>query len=445
MKLKIKLTKNGKFALNCGIMALLLCLRCINNLFIYPALIFGVIYILSCERNKCFPFLLFVLPFSSIYKFEPAQISMFTLLYGLYVLRTLPGRKFTHKFILLLIAFFVYSLAVSGFSQLTTIITMICGFLIINSVSGGDECDYKTAVYAYSAGIIAASVLAMFRYSLPILDYILWYDKNLNYGHISSHYRFNGLEGDPNYYSMYILAVLACLTVMILKERKNGVNLLLFSVLSVLGLLSVSKMFLLVWAALLIILLINSIKAGTKKFISVVLLFLIGGTLAYFFAGDAIDSYIFRFSGLKNESLSDLTTGRSAIRKTYLSAIFGSMKTMFLGEGLNSILPNYRYVSHDTYIQSWYSLGLIGSVIYILTLKNAIRLPQHIKRDIALNIPILILMVTMLGLGTISSDALPFLIALICLMKKHYREEDNLETETETEIESRPDMKYKTA
>ena len=369
---------------------------------------------------------------------------MFTLLYGLYVLRTLSGRKMSYKFFILLIAFFVYSLAVSGFSQLTTIITMTCGFLIINSVCGGNECDFKTAVYAYSAGIIAASVLAMFRYSLPILNYILWYDKNFRYGQISSHYRFNGLEGDPNYYGMYILTVLACLTVMILKERKNTVNLLLFAVLSVLGLLSVSKMFLLVWAVLLIILLINSIKAGTKKFISVLLLFLIGGTLAYFFAGDAIDSYIFRLNGMKTQSLSDLTTGRSAIRNAYISAIFGNIKTMFLGEGLNKWLPGIN-VSHDTYIQCWYSLGLIGSIIYVLTLKNAIRLPLHIRRDIVLNIPILILLITLLGLPTISSDTLPFLIALICLMKKHYREKYILETETETKIESKPDIRCKTA
>lgn len=419
--MKIKLTEKNTLIIHCAVMAVLLYLRNITNIFIYPAVIYGIITILFCRKKLCLPFLLFLLPFSSVYKFAPRQISIFTVMFAIFILRILSSMKVSRNFLWLLISFTVYAAALSGISKIIYTATLICGFFMINYVCRSPDCDFKISVYTFTAGLITAAVLGLFRNSLPILRSFVHYVGLWQEGNIYTR-RFTGLDADPNYYNMNVVTALSCLLVMIFKEKKSLINVLLFSVLSLFGLLTISKSFILIWLLLLVILVIQAIRAGAKKAVTALLVFLIGGALAYLFASEAIDMFVYRFTGAKTQSFSQFTTGRGAIWKMYFERIFSESKILFLGAGINTLV-NGR-ASHNMYIQVLYSLGLIGGAIYLLTLRYSVSLPKTKKKELLIRLPLFMLLIQLFALDGLTNDNLPFLFSLICLIVRFYHRED---------------------
>lgn len=418
--MKIKITEKKIWTTACTILGLLFYLRCINEVFIYPAIIVGLLLISLCKYKYCLPSLMFIIPFSSIYKFTPDQITFFTILFLIYIARILFTRRLSGRMVVLVIIFFLYCVLFSGLSEIVTILTMIFGFLMINEVCKSKNIDFYTSIYSFSFGLIGASLLALMVDYLPILGAFvekgtLW---SAELGAVGN--RFKGLTSNSNYYAFYLIVALSCLAIMILKEKRGNLPIILFIVLSWFGFMTVSKTFLLIWGLLLVMILYDMLKYTRRKFFTVAVLLILGGAIIIAGAHDIIMMYMIRFAGAKDQSLAQFTTHRSDLWLMYFKAFCDNIKIFLVGDGLRFNLLG-RWATHNTYIQILYSLGIVGTILYGTILRTAIRLPKFRGKDRMLLIPLIVLLINLFAIDALTNDTLPFLIVLIMQTILYYQ------------------------
>jgi len=219
----------------------------------------------------------------------------------------------------------------------------------------------KIAVIAFCGIVISSIIGAVFVDNKVLSEYISSEDTFYFGEEIIS--RFCGLSSDPNYFSSLVIFALSlqfyCLA------KYNKIRFLMFAIiLSFLGILSYSKMFLLVSIMLWIIGLISvaKVKYDNKKnrnrkrfivFVSVICMFAVG---FYLIESGAIEMLLSRFNG---DKVSSITTGRSEIWEDYLNTIIGSGQILLVGANSNSAIVGI-HVTHNTFIQVLWKLGLIG-------------------------------------------------------------------------------------
>ena len=176
--------------------------------------------------------------------------------------------------------------------------------------------------------------------------------------------RFSGVSGDPNYYSaLVVFAIASNLCHFIHRPRVS--HIVYAVVLTAFGILSLSKMFLLLLAVTLILFLIGWIRTqggfSTKGIASVLLIaagMLVGG---YFILNSESVQLIFARMGASSD-LNELTTGRSDTWLEYIKEIFGSLEYFLFGIDRNSKIAGV-HVTHNTFLQIWWKVGLLGMLL----------------------------------------------------------------------------------
>lgn len=389
------------------IMGCLLCLRGINDLFLYPAILLGVYVILFADPKVGFPFLFFVLPFANIFKFSPEQFSFFTVLFFLFVARRflLKGMRLSVFISCMILGCYLFLL--SGFEQAISIITILVGIIFV-SYSFSSESNLREIILAYSFGLILASIVGLLQDYFPIvknfvIDIVLRLDgtERIN--------RFSGLQGNPNYFTVDIVMALSGIAILLFHERDNLLYGVLFVVLTAIGLLSLSKSFLISWLALIFFMLILIFKSHKKE--AKRLIFVVFGVVVviYLIAAEQINAYIIRFMGTMS-SMSEFTTGRTDIWLNYISVIWNNLKILFFGNGVNGALLNGRS-PHNTYLEMVYSLGIFGSILFIIVLKKCFNF--KIKKHTGVQyLPLAILLIRFLAIGLFTSDYLWFYLII---------------------------------
>lgn len=391
-------------------------LRCLSNVFIYPLFIFAVIVFIFAQFKTCLTLLFFLFPFANIIKLQPGQISLFTFLFVIFAVRVVLRKgALKRRFLFCVVLFAIYAFMFSGFGKFILIATMVCGFIMVHETCDSDDYDFKEVLFAFCFGLILSSTIGLFRESLPIVDsYITAISHKVDQGEYVE--RFLGLNSNPNYYSMDISVVLSCLAVIMIKEQKQGVSALLFVVLTVFGLMSVSKSFLISLIILFALLVGNGIKKGGKSFLKILFAFILIFLVVYYFAHDSIDTYFLRFDYSGSGDISEITTGRSDIWFKYLKAIVYDLKTLFLGHGVGSKILGYK-AAHNTYIEGLYGLGLLGMLMFLIVMHTAITVKLQ-KYKYTNFIPILILLIRFFGIGLFFNDALWYYLMISCLLYK---------------------------
>lgn len=399
---------------SCIIMGTLLCLRVVNNAFIYPAILCGIILILLNKIGTSYSLLLFLLPFSNIYKTSPGQISAVTVLFVILVVRLIHRKKRILKSLLLsLVILIIYSFFMSGASQIINIGTMMLGFLFISSSGCCEEIRFEEAIYAFSAGIIITSVLSLFKGSFPIINSFIS-DVVMKMGESNYVNRFSGLQGNPNYYTMDISMALSFIVTLMILSKTRLSHIILFVALSFFGLMSISKSFILSWLAVLFFLLMHAMVSGGKTLTKTLLLFVTLAVGLYFFAFDIINFYFERFFGSQIQTVSDITTNRSEIWIDYLYVLFSDLKVLMVGAGINSLLDGKA--SHNTYIEIVYSLGIIGVFFYLVALRASYSCIKSKLQNIWLYVPIVILLIRLAAITALTYDNIWYYFSLICVM-----------------------------
>ena len=276
-----------------------------------------------------------------------------------------------------------------------------------------DEYDYNHVLYAFCFGVIISSAIGAMRENLPIIQ-TFSLDTIYKVGHEEYAQRFVGLNANPNYYTMDVSVTLGCLVSTICTGKMRPIYILLFAVLSVFGLMSVSKSFLIVLAVMVIILLFNSIRRGGTAFLKLLFALLVTGALILMFAGEAVETYMFRLNQDATSDLASITTGRSELWVEYTKALLKDFKTLVFGAGLGVILD---LGSHNTYIEMVYYVGLVGTALYFFVLKSSVAI-KNFPKNILYYVPILIMMIRFVGIGMFIQDALWYYMVIICLLLK---------------------------
>lgn len=360
--------------------------------------------------NEIFCELFFLLPFTMIYKLNPASTSLFTYLciitVGYLVLN--GNNKFSRKWIYLIMIYVLYSFVGMG-SNITAYIKLISSFFLgmicIRRIER--KCFSKIPIFLGS-GIIVSSFIGLRKTEWSELG-AFFSDLNSEYIAGVKTYRFSALYVDPNYFSILVMVCLMAIIIfMYEKEIKGIVGVSLAVPLIVFGCLTYSKIFYIALAIGLMFVFMIRIKISGKVLSSsFILLFVI--IVGYFIADyyGIITNIVARFSA------EDISNKRFFIWGNYFEYFRTSWKTLFFGDGIGA--SYYMEMGpHNFYIELIYFLGIIGAVLYLSICWEMLNLRRCIVKRTFLNYAVLIILLIMFStLGVLFSNDFIFLLIIV--------------------------------
>lgn len=402
-----------------------------SNVFLVIFLIVICIAIILDKIEYKFTYLIFFLPWIYVLKFQLDDFSLFLFMSLLYVVVCLfhlliKHKKFPFSYFLSYFLFvsFVISVSLMQGGSLTLILGFLLNFTVVflAVMFVKDKKQYGKYTIMYSLGLLTASIVRLISYAVPTMDqyllnmtttYTLVVDGDLKI-------RFAGLDIDPNYFSMHILMALSCLLVNVYHNgEKKLVSIFLIVILSIIGLLSLSKMYLISILFLLALTILSLLKNNVNFALKFIFFLLVLGTVITSFSFEYFyDSFAQRFN-LEDRNLESLTTERSTAWEYYFIEILKNLNILLFGTGygtreLEDILP------HNMYLMTFYNFGLIGVLIiliYIFSLREMFLINTRQKKFFNVlsisSIPLLILLFSNLALDSIVMDFFPVHLFLV--------------------------------
>lgn len=364
MGLNIKTSEIGKWM--APIIAALIVLGTSNRIFALLALVLGALAIVFSDLEASLAVLMFLLPFSNIFKMSPGSQSFFTYLLLFYVFFALCiiKRKIDKGFLITTFIFVVILLVQSynSFNVLRTIKFIANIFLIYVSMSFDLKKHHKNIFMFYIFGVVVSSFVANLGLISNLTDYIATKDLGLKNDWLI---RFSGLYGDPNYYAVNVIAAM-CLVIILLHKKEISVILAypLIGVFAYFSIITYSKSALLMLAFPAMFFVYSTLRR--KKYfwtIAFVVLLVVFGQKVLSGQIDILDVILKRFS----EGNGDVTTGRSGSWEVYLTFFRDNTAKFAIGSGLGAEILGGK-APHNTYIDFLYYTGVLGTLLFVLTL-----------------------------------------------------------------------------
>ena len=408
-------TKNLIFM--CFILSVFILARSLADVFFYAFAGVSLIIVMLSNIQYCVPILFYLLPFSSILKPNLDAMSLFTILFFLVIVKMVISTRTIQVSVLIWLGIvFVYNLIFSGFEQITTILTTVGGLMLVY-YSGRAKLNTNISILSFSLGLCFSSALAMMKASLPIINSFIR-DNITKLGDDSYASRFSGLQGNPNYFTLDIIIALAAIIVFIYNNNSKPIHNICIVALSVFGLMSVSKSFLLAWLLLVAFWFIISLRQGIGNVAKFFFVAIMGAAVIYLFAYDYINSYFARLAQDSNAtSIDDVTTGRTEIWRAYIKVIFGNLDILVFGKGLKAILKSAGKGTHNTYLETLFQSGIVGTTVTIASIKACM---GKVSLKGAIWLPVLMLLIRMLGIGILTYDNLWFYFVIIVILSRDY-------------------------
>jgi len=356
-----------------------------------PALValcfaFSLLFLLFSSEQSQVHYFLFFASFSMVFKFFSSGTSCITYLLLVFFIerfalvlmkkRKLSNAFFPFCFFVILFAVYIILidfLHLSGisFKSLPSFFLYFLFPVFAFETSDNKEL-YKSSYFYIIYGLFGSMVFGIAGAFNPDIRRTLYlYIETVYQGGSFFSVRFNGLIGDPNYYTFFILAE-ALLFVLI--ERKpfaarDRVGFLLTALLLLSGLITQSKTFYIGLLLFLLFLLFRGRKMGGKT--GLITLLCVGiGALAVdiFFGQQLLSTIIKRFTNSTGSSFSldNITTNRSDLWNIYTIYFLGHPIDFFFGQGLRASVPFYNDM-HNTLLRLLWDFGLFGSLLYCMT------------------------------------------------------------------------------
>lgn len=388
------MTERIKWRWELPLLAILICLGTIENVFSLLAFAICAVIIVCAPRQTGLCMMVFLMSFANIFKLSPGSQSFFTYLILLSVVCwAFVNRSISQRVLMLWALLLVYTAAQTFASfDVLRMVKFFANFLFIYYALRSDINEsYKHVFFWYIFGVVCAAAVVALGLLPDIYSYIG--EKNEFIGEVNLN-RFAGMYGDPNYFAVNVIISL-CLTVLLYHRGiiKALFGLALAAALVTFAIMTYSKSALLMLLLPLVLLLYSRIK-NRRYFalavVSVAAVVILLGALAGKFS--FLDPILTRFDEASN--VNDFTSGRSEIWRSYIDYFLENPIALFLGKGLGAPLVN-GHGAHNTYIDVLYYLGLVGGVLLIALLFALSRCVANDTRKNLLNYSVLLTILVM--------------------------------------------------
>lgn len=358
----------------CIIIASLILMRDIGDLsfnkYILLALCTLPMCILSYSNVLCLLSFLFALTFGIPSNF----------IYGIAVVVLLVKRKKNDAASLLLATLFatwtiletfLYGASVSAASLSGFVFRLFLLFMLLRDDSS--DVDYEKAISLFSIGVIVTCV-AVLGYFLKANSIESMINFGIRLGDASSYLEEGAEQGmkmntNANNIACYcICAMGCCLNIFI--QKRNVLWAVLYFVVFILGMLTVSRAFIVLGTFMTIYFIHLSSRGNNPWYLKITLILIIIVGLYHFFNSDFISVFDKRFG---NESISD--DSRGFIFFGYWNAFWSDPLSILVGAGVYShrdILFSFQ-ACHNMLQQILVSYGVIGFIVYISFLWNSFK------------------------------------------------------------------------
>lgn len=403
-----------------------------KTIFVYISFILVSFGIICDKKENKINYLLFFVSWVYVFKINIENQSFYSYLVIIYILISFLNNKkikalkgFLFSFIILSVYITLVTMVSVNF-RILSVFNYICNygviFIFILFFKNSSCKNIKNYFAFYVFGILSSGILGFFGQHISnINEYLIKIQSKTTIILDSSLiHRFSGLDLDPNYFSVQLLMAISVMFILMYFNKKNIINLLLLITLIIMGFISLSKMFLLVLAFIIVYVLMayyrkNFAKASKLLFsITILPIILFFSSFNYLY-----DAYLQRFFAEGN-ALADITTGRSSIWILYINNIFGNTKTFIFGNGISNLLNDIG--AHNIYLCAWYKMGIIGTVIFLIFIMfcykqlrlNAAKTSKVKFCDIRL-LPLYVTLIANFSLDAVTFNYLQIHILLILL------------------------------
>lgn len=242
----------------------------------------------------------------------------------------------------------------------------------------------------------------------------------------TSKYRLSAYGNDPNYLSCYLILGISGIVFCSYYKKITFLEIIVMMIGIGIGLLTSSKMCILCLIAIFIIYIFSIlIKGNIKKIIYTGIKILPIFLIVYMLFNEQIIYLISKFLERFNESysvsnLGNFTSGRSEILVSYLDLINKSIFSIFFGRGLSYYSYYQQFgitlVAHNTYFDFLLSWGIIGSIIFLVTMITCTKKYISFKGKNILNyLPLILFLAMLTSLSCMSSDMFWYLLAFVLI------------------------------
>ena len=367
----VKLNSKMQWAVS-AFFAVLILFGTFNRIFAIVGFLGVCLLMFVCDRESILQQLFFIMPMANIFKMAPGSQSFFTIVLLLYVAMyfVLP-RKATLLIVLFSFYIIIGQLASGGSFMLFRTVKLICNILFLSSVLNHKvQIDHKRIFFSYIIGNVVASCFGLLKDSsfFNIKAYVG--EQGVEGIEFVDLTRFTGLHADPNYYTIGMIICLCLLVVMYHRNEVKPFFAMLLTVPIVYFLIITYSKSAILMLALPMLYLIYSLFKKKKIFSVLIILILAAFAVVLALSGqiEPVNVVLSRFeaaSSTDEVDINSLTTGRFDLWITYSKYMLNHYFALFIGEGINAGLIG-SHGSHNTYIQVFYYLGIVGGTLLIL-------------------------------------------------------------------------------
>lgn len=367
-----------------ALLALLILFGTFNSVFSIAAFLICGLMVVFVDKESTLYQMFFVLPMANIFKISPGSQSFFTILLLAYVvLHMVLPRKATLLVVLFALYVVIGELWADSFN-LTRTIKLICNFLFLSSILNSEvKLKNKEIFFSYISGNIVASTISMMDSSFfKVESYI---GRKEIAGNIAQDVeRFAGLYEDPNYYSIGLIISLCLVVILFYRREIKPVFCVLISIVIVYFLLQTYSKSALLMMALPVILLLYALIKEKKYVLSIFIVFSALLMIFLAFSGKipALELVIERIreseTAVGGTDINALTTGRFNIWIMYIEYFINHIRSAIFGVGINTALVEGR-AAHNTYIDVFYHLGVLGGTLLVSILAVISRQSRHVR------------------------------------------------------------------
>ena len=395
----------NRLYLHCFIFFCLLIINCFYVQASYVSLSLLMILILFDSLKNGFSYIIFYIPFCLLG--GEIGIILYFCCILIYIIKAYAIIIFKDKtkpnliLLILSIALILYSLIhfqninINTFLNISIFIFIILGLNLYVRKKEIFQFSYNIKLLCIS--IILASILSCLYFVSPNLQNLItpfYVSTNLA--------RFSALFPHPNSLAILCEIALSILTFFLLTEKKNIFNIILFCLITLIGLLTFSKTFILLLLVILIAIFIKGLKTNKKITLITTGIILLCAIIFCLVAKDVVNILIDRFFGRVTEChnfrdfMNMILTDRYDLWIEYLKEIFYHPTIFFFGKGLGCS-PIEILGAHNTFISLFYQLGIVGLVLLGFTIGYLIKQILKIEKfNKAILVPIIVILLLLM-------------------------------------------------